>query len=267
MKSKLIYVALCVFIFACNPKQDKTKNSSDKLLTAVLWYQHSAEMTALYYQGFNIAKMRLNEAIANNQQEKPLAVVVDIDETMLNNSPYETSLLKNPDSLQEWYQWTAKSSAKALPGALEFAKYAESKNVKIFYITNRDDKERAATLKNLVNVGFPYADEDHLLTRSDLSYSTGNTSSKEGRRIKVSQKNNIVLLLGDNLNDFSQYFEDRSKNDGKDSVAKYKELFGQKFIVLPNPIYGAWEKPLYNYNDTLSDEAKTRLMKSKLIAE
>ncbi len=269
MKIYSIFVMFLI-IASCGTKQNKpeiNENANDRLLTAVSWYQHSAEMTALYYQGFNFAKLRLDEAILANKKGKPLAVVVDIDETMLNNGPFETTLINATDNLSGWYKWTDKASAKALPGALEFAKYAESKNVKIFYITNRDDNERASTLKNLVNTGFPFAVEEHLLTKSDLSYSSGNTSSKAGRRAKVAENHQIVLLIGDNLNDFSENFEDRSKNDGKDSVVKYSDQFGEKFIMLPNPMYGAWEKPLYDYHDTLTDEGKTNLLKSKLLSE
>jgi 5'-nucleotidase (lipoprotein e(P4) family) len=271
MKLKIGYALLVSVIFvSCKPLQKAAvinPNSQDKILVAVAWYQNSGEMMALYYQGFNIARQRLDESVNANKENKPLAVVVDIDETMLNNSPFDASLIHKTDNLSGWYGWTSKASAKALPGALEFAKYAQSKQVEIFYITNRDDKERASTLKNLENVGFPYATDDHLLTKSDLSYSTGNTSSKKGRRTKVAENHEIILLIGDNLNDFSEIFEDRSVNNGKEAVEKNRKQFGQKFIILPNPIYGAWEKPLYDYRDSLTDEDKTRLLKAKLITE
>jgi 5'-nucleotidase (lipoprotein e(P4) family) len=268
MKSTAYSIILAAaLLFSCQTTKNNTisvPTHHDKLLISVAWFQNSAEMTALYYQGYNIAQQRLNEAIAANKQTKPLVVVVDIDETMLDNSPFEASLINNADQLSTWYKWTAKASAIALPGALEFTKYAQSKNVEIFYITNRDDNERAVTLKNLAEVGFPFASEDHLLTKSDLSYSTGNTSSKVGRRAKVSENHEIVLFIGDNLNDFSGEFEDRSVNNGKEAVIKNREQFGQKFIVLPNPMYGAWEKPLYDYRDGLGDEEKSKLLKAKL---
>jgi 5'-nucleotidase (lipoprotein e(P4) family) len=271
MISKIISILfIMVWIFSCNPSQNPTisdNKSFDRLLVSVSWYQHSAEMTALYYQGFNIARLRFDEIIKADTFKKPPVVVVDIDETMLNNSPFEISLINNEDNLSGWNKWTAKSSAKALPGALEFTKYVQNKKVEIFYITNRHDNERIATLKNLTKEGFPYANEDHLLTKSDLAYSSGNTSSKEGRRAKVAQNHEIILLIGDNLNDFSQIFEDRSVNNGKEAVANNRELFGKKFIILPNPMYGAWEKPLYNYYDNLSEEEKTQLLKSKLLKE
>jgi 5'-nucleotidase (lipoprotein e(P4) family) len=261
-------ILVSAFFISCTSTQKTTApiaSENDKLIMAVAWYQHSAEMTALYYQGFNIAQQRLDEAVVKNNTGRSLAVIVDIDETMLDNSPFETAVINANDNLSGWYAWTMEARAKALPGALEFAKYAQMKNVEIFYITNRDDNERSVTLKNLQNEGFPYATEDHLLTRSDLSYSTGNTSSKTDRRAKVSENHDVILLIGDNLNDFSEIFEERSVNNGKAAVADNREKFGQKFIVLPNPMYGAWEKPLYNYQDGLTDEAKLKLIKSKLI--
>jgi 5'-nucleotidase (lipoprotein e(P4) family) len=269
MKFRVFSFTLLAIVLATpGIAQNKTilkTDPNDKLLVAVSWYEHAAEMTALYYQGFNIAKLRLDEAVASGIKTKPLAVVVDIDETMLNNSPFETMLIDSADNLAGWQNWTSKASAKPLPGALEFVKYAESKGVEVFYITNRDDNERLVTIKNLVNAGFPFATEDHLYTKSDLSYSTGNTSSKAGRRAKVAENHEIILLIGDNLNDFSEVFEDRSKNDGKETVEQNREQFGKKFIILPNPIYGAWEKPLYNYRDGLNDTEKTILLKEKLI--
>jgi len=261
-------ILLSVLLFSCGTSKKttiSTADSNDKLIMAVAWYQHSAEMAALYYQGFNIATQRLDEAIAANKSNKPLAVVVDIDETMLDNSPFETRVIHNTDFQEGWYNWTKSATAKALPGALEFAEYAKNKHVEIFYITNRDDNERTSTLKNLQNQHFPYADEKHLLTKSDLSYSTGNTSSKAGRRAQVAETHEIVLLIGDNLNDFSEIFEDRSSDNGKDAVKNNRNLFGRKFIILPNPMYGAWEKPLYNYRNGLSDEEKTKMIKEKLI--
>jgi 5'-nucleotidase (lipoprotein e(P4) family) len=262
--ANLVFVLLVSGSFA-QSTTTSTASKQDKLLISVAWYQHSAEMTALYYQGFNIARLRLDEALAAKTEGKPPAVVVDIDETMLDNSPFETAVINSDDNLATWYRWTSKARAKALPGALEFAKYAQSRNVEIFYVTNRDDNERTSTLTNLRNEQFPFATEDHLLTRNDLSYSTGNTSSKAGRRARVSEKYDIILLIGDNLNDFSEIFEDRSVNDGKAAVEKNRELFGQKFIILPNPMYGAWEKPLYDYREGLSEEVKTQLLKEKLV--
>jgi 5'-nucleotidase (lipoprotein e(P4) family) len=239
-------------------------NGNEHLVMAVAWYQHSAEATALCYQAFNIARFRLDQALANGGYSKLPAVVVDIDETMLDNSPYETRVINHTDNSNGWYGWTNEAIAKPVPGALEFALYSQSRNVPIFYITNRDDNERKSTLANLAKAGFPFANEEHLLTKQDLSYTTGNTSSKAGRRAKVSENHEIVLLIGDNLNDFSELFEDRSTNDGKNAVSKNQQQFGEKFILLPNPMYGAWEKPLYQYNEKLTDTEKAEWLRKSL---
>lgn len=269
IKLKVYTSILVLFMLASCQSTQKSSvsniNANDKLVMAVAWFQNSAEMTALFYQGFNIAQQRLDEAVASNTSSKPLAVVVDIDETMLDNSPFETAVINSTDNISGWYGWTREARAKALPGALEFANYARSKNVEIFYITNRDDNEHTVTVQNLANEKFPYAVADHVLTKSDLSYSSGNTSSKVGRRAKVSETHEIILLIGDNLNDFSGVFEDRSNNNGKAAVVENHGQFGKKFIVLPNPMYGAWEKPLYDYKEGLSDEEKLKLLKEKLI--
>jgi 5'-nucleotidase (lipoprotein e(P4) family) len=268
MKSPF-YLSLLAIIFIIPFNNAASQNevsakSQDRLLSAVSWYQNSAEMTALYYQGFNIAHQRLTKAVKENKKRKSLAVIVDIDETMLDNSPYESVLIKQGDDRTGWKTWTDKAIASPLPGALEFAWYAHSKKVEVFYITNRDNEEREPTLKNLVSVGFPYADENHLLTRGDTAYSNGNTSSKEGRRSRVATTHKIILLIGDNLNDFSTVFEDRKINNGKEAVTLNKDEFGKTFVILPTPMYGAWEKPVFDYRNGLTEAEKAELMRSKL---
>jgi len=189
IKMKLLSACLIgLSLTACKTTEKTgvtTACDNDKLLMAVAWYQHAAEMTALYYQGFNIAQQRLDEALATNSGSKPLAVVVDIDETMLDNSPYETAVILKNTTIPNWNSWVTKAGAKSLPGAIEFVKYAESKNVEIFYITNRDDYEKEATIMNLIKEGFPFADNNHVLTRNDTAFSSGNISAKKGRRTKV----------------------------------------------------------------------------------
>lgn len=257
--------AMMVLVSCTTGKKITSENQyNDRLLNAVAWYQHSGEMQALYYQGFNIARERVDMALKSAIMQ-PLAVVVDIDETMLDNSPYETEVIRKGEERNGWTGWTNMASAKALPGALEFANYAKDNNVDVYYITNRDDTERKATLQNLNSLGFPFCDEEHLLTRSDTAYASGNTSSKTGRRAKVAAAHYIVVLIGDNLNDFSEMFEDRSVNDGKDAVMQNREMFGKKFIILPNPMYGAWEWPLYDYNKKLDEKGKADKLRGKLL--
>ncbi len=249
---------LSLFSLSCNtPKEPQ--NTQDHLIMSVLWYQKSAEMKALYYQSFNWAKYRIEEELAKQSSENKKAVIVDIDETMLDNSPFEANCVHTGSgyTTERWMDWTTKASAKALPGAVEFSHFAQSKNVEVFYISNRNVDEFDVTLKNLQKENFAFADSMHLLLKT-------NTSSKKFRRQIVANDYEIILLIGDNLGDFSEIFEDRSNNFGFNVVNKNKDFFGEKFIVLPNPMYGAWEKPILESEKPLSDKEKIKLRKKAL---
>lgn len=209
---------------------------------AALWQQQSAEYKALCFQAYNLAALRLNESL-QQQNGLPPAIVTDIDETILDNSPFtvHTALQGVAYSDQAWQEWTAKAAADTVPGALSFLKYAASKGVQIFYITNRAAAEKAATLKNLQRWKFPDADDAHLLLKT-----TG--SAKEERRKLVAQTHNILLFLGDNLNDFSGIFEHQPYQQREQLTKQSAIDFGSRFIVLPNPMYGDWLPALFQYN-------------------
>jgi 5'-nucleotidase (lipoprotein e(P4) family) len=238
-------------------------NSSNSLIIdgktfATAYQQRSAEYKALCYQAFNIARSRIEE-FNRQRSPKPKAIMTDIDETILNNSPYQAhQLLQGRDyDLVSWKEWTAKGEADTIPGALHFLKYAASTGIEIFYVTNRDEDEREGTLKNLQKFNFPNADNNHLLLK-------GNTSSKEPRKNSIAETHTIVLLMGDNMNDFSFLFEKKS-SDERDKVAdSFAGEFGNRFIVLPNPVYGDWESSLYHYKYGLSAAQKDSVIKAAL---
>jgi 5'-nucleotidase (lipoprotein e(P4) family) len=194
--------------------------------------------------------------------EKPLAIITDIDETLLNNSPntVQQSLSNKDFDSESWYDWTSKANADTIPGALNFLKFASANGVSIYYITNRDEKERAGTIQNLQKFNFPDADNIHLLPKQS-------TSSKEIRRQQVMKDYNVVLLLGDNLGDFSDLFDKRSEEVRMDNTNKLASLFGSKFIVLPNPVYGDWESVLYRYNYNYTLRQKDSVIRSLLKSE
>ncbi|WP_299111225.1 5'-nucleotidase, lipoprotein e(P4) family [uncultured Winogradskyella sp.] len=206
-------------------------------IQSVLWQQHAAEYRALTYQAFYLAQMRLNDIIANKVDlKKPLAIVTDIDETVLNNSPYsgkQVELDEDYNTLR-WTEWVKKKKAAVIPGALDFFNYAKSKSIEVFYISNRSINQKNETIDNLQIIGFPFADEAHVLLKDSLS-------GKQPRRLHVQETHEIVLLLGDNLSDFSDVFEERSTMERNRNVDSLKAFFGKKFIVLPNTIYGDWE--------------------------
>ena len=143
MKKIVIILITSVLMISCAVKQpDAVINSDnqDPLLLSVLWFQKSAEMRALYYQGYNIAEKLLEEKLKERAGNRTPAVIMDIDETILDNSPSEVYLIEQniPFSEEVWKKWVNKASAEACPGALDFVKFAESQKVEVFYVTNRE---------------------------------------------------------------------------------------------------------------------------------
>lgn len=226
---------------------------------AVLFMQKAAEFRAIAYQAFNIARMRLDadfdkknlKKLSKTERQRTRAVVVDIDETVLDNSPHQAELIKNrmPFTSSIWTAWVNRREAKAIPGAVAFLKYANSKGVRVFYVSNRNETEKQGTIDNLKAVGFPDVSDETVLVRTT-------ESGKEPRRQSISAKHRIVLLMGDNLNDFSNVFERKSVGDRFAEVDRTRELFGEKYIVLPNAMYGDWESAIYEY-ERLSEVEKT----------
>ncbi|MBE9599026.1 5'-nucleotidase, lipoprotein e(P4) family [Pedobacter sp. MC2016-24] len=234
--------------------QDETAAAARDYTNAVLWQQHSGEYRALSFQAYNFARLSLLEQLKQADRGKLNCVVVDIDETVLDNSPFQGTEIKKGISYQakDWFEWTSKGAADTVPGALAFLKYAAMQGVETFYITNRELKEHNGTLANLQHFGFPYSDEAHLILKSS-------TSDKEPRRQQVLQKYNILLLCGDNLSDFSNVFYREGKNT-REQVDLAQQLFGTKYIVLPNPMYGDWEKQFYKGEGLKeADRSKQRL--------
>jgi 5'-nucleotidase (lipoprotein e(P4) family) len=211
--------------------------AEDRRLNAVQWF-HSAEASAMYTQNFALARRALDDALAQ-PAPRPRAIITDIDETVLDNSPYQVWLIQNrqPYSLETWKKWTALASATALPGASNFLNYAASRGVTVFYVTNRDQDEADATIKNLKAAGFPHADSAHLLCKRA-------SRGKEDRRQEIAQRHTVCLLLGDNLSDLAAAFDSTVADDRAASVTNNASLFGSNWIVFPNPMYGDWEKAL-----------------------
>ena len=228
-------------------------------VSAVLYMQKAAEFRALAYQAFNIARMQLDadfdkktlKRLPKAERKMTRAVVVDVDETVLDNSPHQAELIKNrmPFTNSIWTAWVNRRQAKAIPGAVEFLKYANSKGARVFYVSNRNEAEKQGTIDNLKAVGFPDVSEETVLVRAT-------ESGKEARRQSISAKHRIVLLMGDNLNDLSNVFERKSVDERFAEVDKIRELFGRKYIVLPNAMYGDWESAIYEYG-RLSEVEKT----------
>jgi 5'-nucleotidase (lipoprotein e(P4) family) len=211
-------------------------------IQSVLWQQNAAEYKALTYQAYHLARLQLDNLLSVNGSGKTkLAVIADIDETVLDNSPFNGKLIElDVDfSRERWLQWGNLSIADTVPGALGFFKYAAKRGVEVFYISNRYTEQKAVTIQNLKKFDFPFANETHVLLREQ-------SSAKESRRNLVRETHKILLLLGDNLSDFSSLFDRQGTAKRNVLVDSLKSAFGSKFIVFPNPMYGDWEsKDIY----------------------
>ena len=270
----LIIISSLIFFAGCNQKMHPNNSTQgleanhkakageyDFLMQSVLWQQTSGEYRALCYQAFNIAQLRFDQYLSDeNLKGKKLAIITDIDETVLDNSPFEVKLIEKgePYTEQEWENWVNLASAKAVPGATEFLKYVESKNVEIFYISNRETSAVAVTIANMKSVNFPYADSTHVLFKTD-------DSAKKDRFDKIAEDYTILLFIGDNLGDFSSDFRVPSiekRNKLTDSLSNH---FGNNFIVLPNPMYGDWEtKGVYKGKYDWTSEQMDSIRKAAL---
>ncbi|MCF6182495.1 5'-nucleotidase, lipoprotein e(P4) family [Lutibacter sp.] len=244
-------------------KNQFQKNIRDYDIQAVLWQQLAAEHRALSYQAFNLAKLRLDTYLTKKKStNKPLAIITDIDETIFDNSPFNAKMIKSNTNYtkKNWAAWVKLEKATPIPGSLKFLLYAASKGVEIYYISNRSSNHTKETVSNLKQIGFPITDKKHILLKDSIS-------GKETRRQIVYKTKNVIMLLGDNLSDFSDLFDNKSTIIRNKLVDSLHLKFGNKFIVLPNPMYGDWEtKGIYEGRYNLNSYQKDSIRKAKLIA-
>jgi 5'-nucleotidase (lipoprotein e(P4) family) len=246
------------------PSPEDTLNHAnlrnEHMVLGTLFQQKAGEYRALCYQAFNLGKVMLDQDLSDKKIDKHRIIVLDIDETVLDNSPFQAKCILEGTSYPAfWDEWCKLASAKALPGAIDFLQYAKANGLGVYYITNRKVHLKDATINNLKELGFPDADEEHVIMRTS-------DDSKEPRRQELLKKNHISLYFGDNLNDFSNVFEKRSPEDRAAEVDKASKLFGQRFIVLPNAMYGDWELAIYGFDQKQSDSVKFRLRREALRA-
>ena len=204
-----------------------------------LWYQNAAEVDALYQQGYNVATNKLKELL-KQPTNKPYSIVLDIDETVLSNIPFQVKMIKDGTAFNPklWDEWVQKAEATPVAGAKEFLQFADKNKVQIYYISDRTDAQVDITIKNLEAQGLPVQGRDHLMFKKE------GDKSKEGRRQEVLKHTNLVMLFGDNLVDFAE-FSTKSEADRDKMFEQLKAEFGDKFIIFPNPMYGSWESAVY----------------------
>jgi 5'-nucleotidase (lipoprotein e(P4) family) len=275
MKSRnLLYFCLILYTFIDNiyAKGEEFDNSLQaQSMLSVLYAQSSAEYEASNIQTYVNAKSALDRALndvtwtaaieqKDNFENKPPAIILDIDETVLNNVPFQArSIIDGQSYPTGWLDWMLEESSDAVAGVSDFLEYSQSKGVKIFYVTNRIAVAEDATRNNLKKLGLPLdTDRDVLLMKNE----NGWTSDKISRRKLVAKDYRILLLIGDQLGDFLPLDETTLELDARKELADtYKHMWGSKWFMITNPMYGRWEASIYNneYPDTEDELMQMRL--------
>lgn len=245
-------------------------------LDAMLWMQTSAEFQATTVQTFRLASLRLEQALEDRQWTAaleqdptkmaglPPAIIVDVDETILDNSRYQARLVTEGLAFhpETWGGWVQQGVAPALKGAREFLQHASSHGVTVFYVTNRAADHEAATRQNLEQEQMPIDDSlDVVLMNGENGWS----SDKTARRQFIAESHRILLLLGDDLNDFVSGAKKPAPEPRRELADQHEAMWGMKWFLFANPGYGSWETSLYGMNFELSESKKRDLKRRHLV--
>ncbi len=259
----ILALTVAIPAFAADVKPDDNLN-------ATYWTQNAVEFKANALAAYSLAKLRLDEALADTSwtgaeeqsgdyQNLPPAVILDLDETVLDNSLYQAWLVKAGERFnpKTWDQFCEAVVSGAVPGALDFIEYADGKGVKIFYVSRRTGNVEDATRENLEKLGFPLGGNvDTVLLKNEKEEWA---SSKKGvRRAHVAKDYRVVLLVGDNLGDFV----DGYKGTPKERHAIYeqnKDKWGRSWIMISNPQYGSWESAAFGHDYGLSVDQQRQM--------
>lgn len=224
------------------------------VVDAALWVQTAAEYEAVTRQSYAWAERLLRESLADTswtaalEQQPgygslPPAVIVDVDETVLDNVAYAARLVAAGEgySDESWSAWVNQAEAPPVPGALSFVRLARELGVEVFYVTNRESYLEEGTRRNLDNAGFPRgsADDVYLLVREREEWG----SDKTTRRAFIAKDYRVVLMFGDDFNDFVSGAR-AGLSEREELMARYRSMWGTRWIMLPNPTYGSWERAI-----------------------
>ena len=271
MKAPLIYLFFLLFTFNFSAEDF---NHEEQRMLSTLYVQTAAEHRASVLQTFKTATNLLPEAIedaswnalpnlASSNRDLAPAIIIDVDDTVLDNSPYEARLIKSGQSYPSgWGDWCNESQAKPLPGVLEFLLKAEQMGVKIFYVTNRKYEYEKGTLENFKKFGIPIeGDEDSLLMR----YENGWDSNKTSRRELIAKNHRVIFQIGDNLGDFVDLsLSHQSPEKRVEIVTEFNDMWGKYWFMIENPTYGDWEGALYKFNFDRSNQEIIQIRNKKL---
>lgn len=223
----------------------------------LLWMRTSAEYRALAYQGYNVAMNAVKMAVTDpSHQRKPLAIVLDADETVVDNTKLMGESIVNGNGRFDapwWRQAVYQGKSQAMPGAVEFLNEVHKQGVEIFYVSNRYAPVNLdVTIQNFKELGFPSVDKDHvLLFEKD--------SDKQPRFDMIAKKYYVVVYMGDNAGDFPIGTKGKTLAERNSIIDAHKEDFGTTFVVFPNPAYGSWVSALAKGYQNLSPEEQKQV--------
>ncbi len=246
-------------------------------LYAILWMQNSAEYQAVARQAYAAAAYQIDKALAdtsstvlddttgNSALKKP-AVILDVDETVLRNTPYGAWTIRNQKSWnqQDWWEWCQLEAAEAVPGVVDYIQTAMAKGVHIIYLTNRSDKVATATKNNLVSEGLLSDPEKVTLYFKEDEGRLGGKYRETGkifRRKQVEKEYRVIQMFGDSLGDFTGNGH-LSVMDRRALVSDNQSRWGRSWFMLPNPEYGSWEASLKDYQHLNQAESFTKEMEA-----
>ncbi|HSP32906.1 MAG TPA: HAD family acid phosphatase [Thermoanaerobaculia bacterium] len=234
MIRKLFVIAVLTSSCTLAPPPATTPcNPGLALVNAAAWVRTAAEYRASSMQTYAVAQRALDAALAT-PGDNPPAVILDLDETAIDNIEFEERMIEQGKTYDAagWTQWVGESASGRTPGAAEFLAYARSRGVTPFYITNRKKEDEAATRRTLEKLGYPLSAET-LLMKTD-------TSDKGPRRDRVASRYRVLLTFGDDLNDFVTA-AGKSLEERAALVRANASKWGTSWFILPNPMYGSWE--------------------------
>ena len=237
--------------------KQKQQYQAETETMGLLWMRTSAEYIALAYQGYNVAMNAVKMAVTDpSHQRKPLAIVLDADETVVDNTKLMGESIVNGNGRFDapwWRQAVYQGKSQAMPGAVEFLNEVHKQGVEIFYVSNRYAPVNLdVTIQNFKELGFPSVDKDHvLLFEKD--------SDKKPRFDMIAKKYAIVLFMGDNAGDFPIGTKGKTLAERNSIIDNHKEDFGTTFVVFPNPAYGSWVSSLAKGYQNLSPEEQKQV--------
>ena len=237
--------------------KQKQQYQAETETMGLLWMRTSAEYRALAYQGYNVAMNAVKMAVTDpSHQRKPLAIVLDADETVVDNTKLMGESIVNGNGRFDapwWRQAVHQGKSQAMPGAVEFLNEVHKQGVEIFYVSNRYAPVNLdVTIQNFKELGFPSVDKDHvLLFEKD--------SDKQPRFDMIAKKYYVVLYMGDNAGDFPIGTKGKTLAERNAIIDNHKEDFGTTFVVFPNPAYGSWVSSLAKGYQNLSPEEQKQV--------